>query len=391
MSYRINVLLGAVAPPPIAEVASWVAGRDFDPAAPLIDLAQAEPSYAPDPALTEHLAGIIGHPETARYAPICGIPGLRAALARQTAAIYGGEIDAGQVGITAGCNQAFCLAMMALAREGDEVILPAPYYFNHRMWLDMLGIRAVLAPFRADRGGVPAIEDLEALIAPKTRAIVLVSPNNPTGAAYSPGELAGFYELARGHEIALVVDETYRDFLPGDEAPHDLFRRADWPGTFVHLYSFSKVYALTGYRVGAVVCGDELLAEISKAMDCVAICAPRIGQDAALFGIERLETYRREKRRLMEDRAEALRAAFRSNELAYEMISAGAFFAYVRHPFGGVAATEVARRLAAEHGLLCVPGDMFGPGQEPYLRLAFANVEAGIMPDVVRRLVASQS
>ncbi|MFQ5957826.1 MAG: aminotransferase [Alphaproteobacteria bacterium] len=389
MSHRINPLVGAVAVPPIAEARGWIAERTFPADRPLIDLAQGEPSYPPDAALTDHLARMLARPEMARYTAIEGLPSLRAALAEDMRAAYGADVAADQLCITAGCNQAFCLALMALARTGDEVIVPAPYYFNHQMWLDMLGLRAVHLPFRAAQGGVPDVDDAAARISRRTRAIVLVTPNNPTGAVYPPAVIDAFFELARRHDIALVIDETYRDFLAGDAPPHGLFRRADWPGTLVHLYSFSKVFALTGYRVGAVVCGSDLLAEIAKAMDCVAICAPRIGQEAALFGLERLGPWRREKRALMRERAAALREAMQRNDLAYELVSAGGFFAYLRHPFPGAAGIEVARRLAEEHNLLCLPGSMFGAAQEPYLRLAFANVDAELMPEIARRLAAS--
>jgi aspartate/methionine/tyrosine aminotransferase len=125
-------------------------------------------------------------------------------------------------------------------------------------------------------------------------------------------------------------------------------------------------------------------------MDCVAICAPNIGQEAALFGLERLAPWREEKRGMMLERLEALRGAFRINALRYRLISAGAFFAWVRHPFAGEPAAGVARRLADRHNLLCLPGTYFGPGQDGALRLAFANLPAEKMAEVAERLVASQ-
>jgi aspartate/methionine/tyrosine aminotransferase len=178
--------------------------------------------------------------------------------------------------------------------------------------------------------------------------------------------------------------------LPEEGPPHALFQEPDWPETLVQLYSFSKVFALTGYRVGALLAGPTLMAEVAKAMDCVAICAPRIGQAAALFGLAHLEAWRQDKRRLILSRVNALQEAFRRKELAYALISAGAYFAYVRHPFLDAPAADVARYLAAEHNLLCLPGSMFGPDQEAYLRFAFANIEAERMPEIVQRLVDSQ-
>jgi aspartate/methionine/tyrosine aminotransferase len=277
---------------------------------------------------------------------------------------------------------------MALAGPGDEVVLPLPYYFNHQMWLDMQGIRALHLSFRPERGGVPDPADAAARITDRTRAIVLVTPNNPTGAVYPPEVIAEFHELAKARRIALVVDETYRDFLPEDKAPHDLFGRADWPDTLVHLYSFSKVFCLTGYRVGAVVCGPRLGQQVAKAMDTIAICAPRIGQAAAIHGLKTQGKWRRGNTELMRDRLAALRQAFRRNDIGYELVSSGAYFAYVRHPFDGMPAARVARRLADTHNILCLPGTMFGQGQEPFLRFAFANVEAAAMPEIAERLAA---
>jgi aspartate/methionine/tyrosine aminotransferase len=389
MSYRLNTLVRNVAEPPIAEAQGWIRGRSFPAEKSLIDVAQAVPGYPPPEALTDHLAGVIGRPEMARYTEIEGIPALRQALAAHMSGFYGAPVAAEAVAITAGCNQAFCLAMMALAGTGDEVILPLPYYFNHRMWLDMLGIATVALPFRPDRGGVPDPREAAERITRRTRAIVLISPNNPTGAIYPPEVLADFLALARARDIALVIDETYKDFLAETGAPHGLFADPAWRDTLVQLYSFSKVYCLTGYRVGSIVASPDLIAEAAKAMDCVAICAARIGQEAALYGLDHLAAWRESNRILMRDRVTALRASFRDNSIGYELVSAGAYFAYLRHPFRGASARDVAKRLAEEENMLCLPGSMFGDGQEDYLRFAFANVAAETMPEIASRLASS--
>jgi aspartate/methionine/tyrosine aminotransferase len=394
MSYRLNTLVRNVAEPPIAEAQGWIRGRSFPPEKPLIDVAQAVPGYPPPAALTDHLAGVIGRQEMARYTEIEGIPALRQALAAHMSGFYGAPVAAEEVAITAGCNQAFCLAMMALAAAGDEIILPLPYYFNHRMWLDMLGIATVALPFRPDRGGVPDPREAAERITRRTRAIVLISPNNPTGAIYPPEVLAEFLALARSRGIALVIDETYKDFLAEKGAPHGLFADRAWQDTLVQLYSFSKVYCLTGYRVGSIVASPDLIAEAAKAMDCVAICATRIGQEAALYGLDHLATWREDNRILMRDRVTALRDAFRDlrsrdGGIGYELVSAGAYFAYLRHPFRGTSARDVAKRLAEAENMLCLPGSMFGDGQEDYLRFAFANVAAETMPEIASRLASS--
>ncbi|MDH3231035.1 MAG: aminotransferase [Alphaproteobacteria bacterium] len=389
MPIPLNPLVAAVAEPPIAEAHAWIAGRSFPADRPLLDLAQAVPSYPPAESLRDHLAEIVRRPETSLYTDILGLPALRAALAAHISEAYAADIAAAHVGITAGCNQAFCVAVNALAGAGDEVILPAPYYFNHRMWLDMQGLRAVYLPCEEGRGAIPDPAAAARLIGDRTRAIVLVTPNNPTGAIYPPETMAAFFDLARARGIALIVDETYKDFRPNTGPAHGLFANTGWQDTLVQLYSFSKAYSLTGYRVGAIVCGPAILGAVEKIMDCVAICAPNLSQQAALFGLANLAGWREEKRQLMNARVAALREAFAGTNSGYAPVSAGAYFAWVRHPHEGSDSMQVARTLAKDHNLLCLPGSMFGPGQDRYLRLAFANLDAASMTEVVGRLDAN--
>ena len=388
LGYRVNPLLEGIAPPPIAEAHSWIKDRSFPTEKPLIDVCQAVPGYPPPQALTDHLAKIIGEPSSSRYTDIEGLPPLREALAADMARAYGGKVTAENVLITAGCNQAYCLTTMALAKAGEEIILPLPYYFNYQMWLDMQGIGAKHVAFRPDNGGIPDLDEVAAAIGPKTRALLLISPNNPTGAVYPPAAIKRFYELAKSRGIALILDETYRDFMPHDAAPHDLFQDPDWERTLIHLYSFSKVFCLTGYRVGALVGAPALVNEVAKAMDTVAICAPRIGQLAAINGLATQGEWRHGNTLLMRDRLTALRQAFNRNDLGYELVSAGAYFAYMKHPHRGMTATAVARRLVDRQNLLSLPGSMFGPGQEDFLRVAFANVEKDKMAEIAARLAA---
>ena len=390
MTYKSSPVIAAVATPPVAEVQNWIMGRSFPSERPLLNVAQAVPSYPPAHELQTHLAERVMEDETSIYTDITGLPELREALAAHISKEYDGRIEADQVAITAGCNQAYCLAMTALAAPGDEVILPVPYYFNHHMWLEMQGIRPVFLPFNEQGGAVPDPAAAAELITDRTRAIVLVTPNNPTGAEYPSSVLEAFYRLAKEKQIALVIDETYKDFRSDSALPHGLFQYDDWPGNLIQLYSFSKVYSLTGYRVGSVICGSDLLAAITKLSDCVAICAPCIAQQAALFGLNHLEEWKLRKREVMGERVLALRQAFQDPDLGYRLVTAGAFFAYVRHPFAGEPAASVARRLADEFNLLSMPGSMFGPGQEDYLRFAFANLEEKWMPELVRRLIVSQ-
>jgi aspartate/methionine/tyrosine aminotransferase len=310
-----------------------------------------------------------------------------AAISAQNAAI-----SYENVAITTGCNHAFCVATASIAGGGDEIILPEPFYFNHDMWFDMQGIRKVHLPCTADgEGMVPDVREAEALITSRTRAIVLVSPNNPTGTVYSQERLLAFYQLAKRHDLALILDETYRDFRPqtgnGQHAPHHLFQQADWQDVLIQLYSFSKSYSLTGYRVGSLVAGKRVMQAVAKIIDTVTICPPHIGQLAALYGVQNLSDWRQQQCDRVRELEQALVAAFENHPSAFELVSHGAFFAYIRHPYTDRSSVDVARSLARDHGLLLLPGEFFGPGQTGFLRIAFANADAGQLDDMARRLM----
>ncbi len=387
MSYYVNPVLQKVTAPPIADAQQWVAGRTFPADKPLLDVSQAVPNYAPAQSLQQHLAQEIVKPGTALYTQIEGLPVLRTALAQSLSSEYAGTIDAGNIAITSGCNEAFSVAMMALAGAGDEVLLPLPYYFNHQMWLQTLGIRPVYIPFNAEGGGTPDLAAIAASITPRTRALVLVSPNNPTGTEYAPVFLQQCFELCKAAGIALVLDETYKDLREDiDHPPHGLFARADWQDILVHLYSFSKVYALTGFRVGSLTAGRALQAQIAKLLDCITICAPHIGQLAALYGLQHLHDWQRDKRETMRQKRMALQELFAAPVAGFKLVSSGAYFAYVQHPFADKTATQVAKHLALHHNILMLPGSMFGPGQECFLRIAFANLDVAQLQELGRRL-----
>ena len=375
--------------PPVAIAKQWVTGRDFPVDRPLLDVSQAVPSYPPAPELREHIAALALEPATSTYAPATGLPAARAAVAAHMSGAYHAEIGVDDVQITGGCNQAFCLVMQALTEPGDEVILPVPFYFNHDMWLRAIGVEPVYVRLDPSSGLVLDPSEVAPLVSPRTRAIVLVTPNNPSGAEYPPEALAACFEMARDTGIALVLDETYKDFRGPDGLAHDLFDRPAWHDTLVQLFSFSKVFSLAGYRAGSIVAHPALLRETVKLLDCMTIGAPRIAQEAVVFGLAELSEWVAERRYEMRERVVTFRDALTMGAPAWRIVSAGAYFAYLEHPFEGRTSIEVARNLAAEQNLLVIPGELFGPGQEHAVRLAFGNLDAEQVPEVVARLAAT--
>lgn len=353
----------------------------------LLDLAQAAPTYPAAPAVVEHVARITRDPHGGDYTDVPGLPKLREAFAAELSAGYGAAIRPDDVVITAGCNQAFSLAASALAGPGDEVIVPLPYYFNHDMWLRLHGIRPVYLEPGPDLA--PRAADAEALITPRTRAIVLVTPGNPSGVTVPAAEIAAFAETARRHDIALIVDETYRSFRDTAEPAHRLFADPDWGRTVVSLHSFSKELAIPGYRVGAVVASPGLNRQICKLLDCVAVCAPRIGQEAAWAGLTYAGAWRAERARDIARQRGWLTEAMAARPGGFRLLSSGGFFAWLRHPFADRATADVVRDLVVEHRVLVLPGTAFQPDDRGTLRVSLSNADRAGIAALAERLAAA--
>ena len=375
--------------PPVMEARRWLDGITHSDDRPLINVSQAAPVDPPVKELRQAMADAALNDDSAHlYGPVLGNMALRKALADKTNTHYNASIKPENVAITSACNQAFAAAIASLCTEGDEVILPTPWYFKHKMWLDMSGVTSVPLPAGLDL--LPSVADAEKLFTPRTRAIALVSPNNPAGVEYSADVLNSFFDLAQNYRIALIVDETYRDYHSKDGAPHDLFNRPLADETFIHLYSFSKSFRLTGHRVGALIASPQRLAEVEKFLDTVAICPGQIGQAAALWGLENLDGWLAEERHEIIRRCDAIKAGFPVLAAkGWELKSAGAYFAYMKHPFD-MSSAELAPRLVKDASILCLPGTMFCPSDDPtgadHLRIAFANLDADGIATLYHRL-----
>ena len=324
------------------------------------------------------MAKVIEEVDTHLYGAVLGLEPLRAELARHSSALYQGQVTTEQVAITSGCNQAFSAVVATLCRDGDEIILPTPFYFNHKMWLDMSGVRCCALPCQGDM--IPDPAEAARRITERTKAIVLVTPNNPCGVEYPADVIQAFYDLAKSRGLALIIDETYRDFHSQSGPPHRLFEQEDWQDTLIQLYSFSKAYRLTGHRVGAVVTCEARLAEIEKFLDAVTICPSQLGQKAALWGLQNLGDWLAKERLEILARRQAIVDHFPTLAAkGWRLVGLGAYFAYLEHPFD-ISATELAKQLVEEADVLALPGSMFLPEGDDcgrrHLRIAFANISA---------------
>ncbi len=382
---RFNPLIAGQSSPPVPAVQAWARAYDGRHG-PLLDLSQAVPGYPPHPDLLAWLGEAAADRAFAGYGPIEGELALRRAYAAHVGALYGAAIDASNIQITSGCNQAFFAAAMAIAGAGERILMTNPCYFNHDTTLAMLGIGIDYVDLDPASGFLPDAELVEAAFAGGAKALALVTPNNPTGAVYPPDLLRRLFDICRERGAWLILDETYRDFLPpGSEPPHGLMGIDGWEDNLVQLYSFSKSFCIPGHRLGAVTASPAMVGEIAKIMDNLQICAPRPPQAAVARGLPALAEWRETNRHEIMARTQALRAAMAALP-GWQLQSLGAYFAFVRHPFGEMPSRVVGERMAREAGVLVIPGEFFGKRQEGFLRFAFANADGAAIRTLPERL-----
>ncbi len=382
---RINPAVAKLAAPAIPTALQWLDEYDGEFGKPM-DFSQAVPDFAPHPALLAGLSSNAGSSQSAGYGEIQGEPALRDTYADQVSTFYGTRVDSDCVHITSGCNQAFVASLMAVAGQGDSIIMTNPGYFNHEATARMLGIELKKVNCLNDNSYLPAVRDIASLIDDTVRAVALVSPNNPCGTVYGAELLKEIFHLCQSQGIWLIVDETYRDFIPQDAGlQHRLFDEPDWHKTFIQLYSFSKSFCIPGHRLGAITAGSQLIDAVSRVMDNVQICPPRAAQLALADQIPRLSNWTRSNSATIDARASCFKTVMHAFP-DWEISSIGAYFAYVRHPFDHLDCMELAQQMARDYGVLVLPGSFFGEGQERHLRVAFANADASTIQLLEPRL-----
>lgn len=350
-----------------------------------ISLGQGVVNYGPPPSALEQIAPFLADPTNHKYSAVTGLPALVAAIAAKLATENQLRVGAeGRVVVTAGGNMGFLNAILAITDPGDEVVLPTPYYFNHEMAITMAGCRPVLVP--TDEEYQLRFEAIRAAVTPRTRAIVTVSPNNPTGAVYPAAALRAVNRLCAERGIFHVHDEAY-EYFTFDGAEH--FSPGSAPGSTEHtisLFSLSKAYGFASWRIGWMVIPARLEAAVRKIQDTNIICPPVISQFAAVGALQAGRGYAQEKLRDIAVSRAAVQRTLAEFEGCVVPRADGAFYfllrlATDRHPM------DVAERLIREHGVAVIPGNAFGLADGCHLRVAYAALPPAAIREGVDRLV----
>jgi aspartate/methionine/tyrosine aminotransferase len=279
---------------------------------------------------------------------------------------------------------AFMHAVLAVTQPGDEIILPAPFYFNHEMAIQMAGCRAVVVP--SDAHYQLRIDAIEAAVTERTRAVVTISPNNPTGAVLDAASLQAVNGLCRDRGVYHVSDETYEYFTY--DARH--VSPASFPsaaGHTISLFSLSKAYGFAGWRVGYMVYPADLAAAMAKIQDTILICTAIVAQRAALAAMNVGRAYCQPfVRELAGVRRLVLDALATLHPLCETPAADGAFYCFLRvnTPLDPM---TVAERLIREHRVAVVPGPAFGMTEGCSFRVSYGALQKATVAEGIGRLV----
>jgi aspartate/methionine/tyrosine aminotransferase len=351
-----------------------------------ISLGQGVVSYGPPQEAIDQLARFLADPENHKYKPVQGLPMLLEAWAAILKSENGLRLgDSNRMVITAGGNMAFMNALLAITNAGDEVIVPTPYYFNHEMAITMASCRPVLVPADSDYQLQP--EAIREAITAKTRAVITISPNNPTGAVYSEVALRAVNEICREHGLFHISDEAY-DYFTYDGARH--FSPASIAGSESHtisLFSLSKAYGFASWRIGCMVIPESLLVAVKKIQDTILICPPVVSQYAALGALQAGPGYcRRQVGALAEVRKTFLHELAGLGDRCEVPRADGAFYFLLRI-HGDHDPMELTERLVREHRVAVIPGTAFGIDRGCYLRVAYGALPKNTAAEGIGRLV----
>jgi aspartate/methionine/tyrosine aminotransferase len=373
--------LADVQTPVIPVVGRWTAETPGT-----ISLGQGVVSYGPPPEAIERVARFGSTLAEHRYGPVEGLESLVRVLENKLAAENGIEVRPNsRVVVTAGGNLAFMNAVLAIGDEGDEIILPTPYYFNHEMAIAMAGLRTVAVPTTVEHQ-----LDLEALaraITPRTRAIVTVSPNNPTGAVYDEASLRAVNALCKARGIFHINDEAYEYFVYGDGRHFSPGSIAGASEHTISLYSLSKAYGMASWRIGYMVIPNVLWDAVNKIQDTLLICAPSVSQVAAVAALGVGRQYATGRLAGLDATRRRVHAALNAAGMPSSApLSGGAFYFFVRvrTPLSPMALTE---RLIREHRVAVIPGSAFGDTGACSIRVSYGALDANLVAEGLDRLV----
>jgi aspartate/methionine/tyrosine aminotransferase len=351
-----------------------------------ISLGQGVVHYGPPQPALDAVRDALSDPSTHEYQDGAGLPALIERLSAKLKAENGIDVSRGsRVVVTAGANMAFMHAVLAITAPGDEIILNVPFYFNHEMAVQMADCTAVRV--NTDDRYLPRLDALRAAITDRTRAIVTVTPNNPSGAVFSEEAVRAVNALCRDRGIYHIADEVYEYFTYGAARHVSAGSLPNADGHTIAMYSLSKAYGFAGWRIGYMTYPEHLADAIAKIQDTILVCPPVASQAAAIAALDAGRAYSEPHVREL--------AAIR--DIVWSRLSAlaplasvpaadGAFYVLLKVETA-LDPMTIAERLIREHKVAVVPGTAFGMTDGCYFRVAYGALQKETVAEGIGRLV----
>jgi aminotransferase len=358
-----------------------------------ISLAQGIPSFDTPEHIKRRVENALQRGVVAKYSLSPGLPELREMIELSLEAegmYYNWQKE---ILITAGAIEGITATIMAITNPGDEVIIPEPTYTSYKEVIKLAGCKPVLVPLNENKDWGFDIETYKNAITDKTKAIFYCNPNNPTGTIYTREELLSLAELAKKHNLFLISDEVYKDFIFNKDEIFSLAELTELRKYVIRIFSFSKAFAMTGWRVGYLHSDESIVKEIIKVHDSLVTCAPVISQYAAMGCLEMGDLDKKylfknynKRRELICDRLKKLSHVFDF------VVPNGAYYIFpkiltnigqkyninINNEKGGVDSRKFAMFLLQEAQVATVPGMAFGPSGEGHIRMSFGRSEQDI-------------
>jgi aspartate/methionine/tyrosine aminotransferase len=322
-----------------------------------------------------------------KYTANRGIPSVRETMARKISERNGFDVGIDQVVVTTGAVNALLQALMVVCNPGDVVLIADPAWPNYEMMARVMNTPVLRFPLVPERGFLPDLEELDRLcrFTPQAKVIVINSPGNPTGGVFDRETIEGLLEIASRHDLYIVSDECYEDIV--FEGEHISPAALDDSGRVISVFSVSKSYAMTGWRIGYLAAAPELASLISKLQEAVTACASSVSQKAAEAAIGGDQTCVHEMRRSYQNRRDSAVQLLKASDLLVGEPH-GAFYVMADTSPTGLDGYQLCRRLIVESGVAVAPGETFGPGGVGKVRISLAT-EQDDLEEGIRRLSMS--
>jgi aminotransferase len=348
-----------------------------------ISLAQGIPDFDTPECIKRRVEIALKRGVVAKYSLSPGLPELRELIEISLAndnMFYDWQKE---IIVTAGSIEGITATIMTITEPGDEIIIPEPTYTSYREVIILSGCKPIFVPLKEENNWSFELEEYEKAITPKTKAIFYCNPNNPTGTVYSKEQLIALAELAKKHDLFLISDEVYKDFIYNDKKIFSLAEIPELRKRVVRIFSFSKAYAMTGWRVAYLHSDESLVSEIIKIHDSLVTCAPVISQYGAMGALEMAEVDIKKfniqyakRRDYICDRLDKLKNIFsyvrpESSYYVFPKINPKIELKGVKKNNNLIDSWDFAMYLLKKAEVAVVPGYAFGPNGEGHIRFSF--------------------